>query len=157
MSPDRIDDFTTHGRRGEDATSPALGSAPRGWHLLAGLLFAPAAWILQTNVGQTIAAHSCFPHERPLTSPAWPWMTHALFALSAITLLIGIAGTVIASRNWQRTTPILQALAQHRPIARHAARDCFIARVGTISSCLFLFGLLAADMAALIVTPCGRG
>ena len=157
MSPDRIDDWTGHESHDGGPEPRVDAPTPGGWALLTGLLLAPAAWFLQTNLGQTIAAYSCFPHERPVSSPALPWMMHALIALSIITLLLGVAGTAVALRNWRRTAAMARALAQHRATTRHAARDCFIARVGTISSALFMFGLVAADMAALIVSPCGGG
>lgn len=157
MSPDRIDNWTENESRDGNPKPRVDAQTPGGWALLTGLLLAPAAWILQTNLGQTIAAYSCFPHERPVSSPALPWMMHALIALSIVTLLLGVIGTAVALRNWRCTSAMALALPQHRATTRRAARIRFIARVGMISSGLFMFGLVATDMAELIVSPCGGG
>lgn len=162
MTAERSDPpSTSTNAHGEVPSSNGDGGAyakrPGGWALLAGLLLAPAAWFMQTDVAQTLAAQICFPHERPVASPALPWLMPALVALSVVALVIGLIGFGIAWRNWRCTRELAAALAAHRRVGRNAARDCFLARVGTISSALFMFGLVAADAAMLIVSPCAGG
>jgi hypothetical protein len=70
-------------------------------------------------------------------------------------LVIGGAGGVIAWRNWRRTGQLASELKQQGSIDRNAARDAFIARAGALASALFMFALIATDLAWLLVSPCG--
>ena len=128
---------------------------PGGVSLTLGLVLAPAAWFLQTNLSQTIAAWGCFPHERPVNQPAMPWLPHGEVILALLALLMGGAGAAIAWRNGRRTSALASAVKEQSVIDRHTARDVFIARGGALASALFLFALIATDLAWLIVSPCG--
>jgi hypothetical protein len=128
---------------------------PGAVSLWLGLLLAPAAWFVQTNLAQTLAAWGCFPHERPVNQPAMHWLSHGEHILAWVALAIGIAGASIAWRNWRRTGVLASAAKEHATIDRHMARDTFIARAGALASALFLFALIATDLAWLIVSPCG--
>jgi hypothetical protein len=46
-------------------------------------------------------------------------------------------------------------MKEQSAIDRHTARDVFIARAGALASALFLFALIATDLAWLVVSPCG--
>jgi hypothetical protein len=128
---------------------------PSGVSLTLGLLLAPAAWFVQTNLAQTIAAWGCFPHERPVNAPAIPWLQHGELVLAFLALLMGVAGAAIAWRNWRRTAVFASAVKEQSAIDRHTARDVFIARAGALASALFVFALIATDLAWLVVSPCG--
>jgi hypothetical protein len=128
---------------------------PGGIALVLGLLLAPAAWIAQTTLAQMLAAWGCFPHERPVNAPAMPWLERGIVMLGLSALLLGVAGGVIAWRNWRRTGELASMLKEHGSIDRHAARDAFIARAGALTSALFVFALIATDLAWLLVSPCG--
>jgi hypothetical protein len=128
---------------------------PGGIALVLGLLLAPAAWIAQTTLAQMLAAWGCFPHERPVNAPAMPWLERGIVMLGLGALLLGVAGGVIAWRNWRRTGELASMLKEHGSIDRHAARDAFIARAGALASALFVFALIATDLAWLLVSPCG--
>ncbi|WP_240655972.1 hypothetical protein [Paraburkholderia phosphatilytica] len=174
MSPDRAD-HPGQGQPPRDVTSDVAANAaaaerkrgleaaaatpkhtrPSGWAVLIGLLLTPAAWFAQTNLAQTISAYACFPHGRPVAAPALPWLMHGLLTLSVLTFIAGAIGVTVGLRNWRRTAPLATAEARRTPPHRTAARDCFLARVGTISSCVFMFGLVASDMALMMVPPCG--
>ena len=125
--------------------------------LLAGLLAAPLAWFVQVGIIETLASESCFAHDEPLPQP---WLRGALTAIALVSVLcslVGIAGAALAWRN--------------RRIAATAARDAdakaasnrallrrmgFVTRVSLIAALLFVAGLAATDVAALIVSPCSR-
>jgi hypothetical protein len=128
---------------------------PGGISLAVGLLLAPAAWMVQTNLVQTIAAWSCFPHQHPVNAPALSWLEPGIVIVAALALLLGIAGGVIAIRNWRGTGQVASMLKEHESVDRHAARDAFLARAGALASALFVFALIATDLAWLLVSPCG--
>ncbi|WP_250517411.1 hypothetical protein [Caballeronia sp. INDeC2] len=128
---------------------------PGGIALVIGLLLAPAAWMAQTTLAQMLAAWGCFPHERPVDAPAMTWLEHGIVLLGLGALLLGVVGGVIAWRNWRRTGEIASMLKEQGSIDRHAARDVFIARAGALASALFVFALVATDLAWLLVSPCG--
>jgi hypothetical protein len=127
---------------------------PSGVSLTLGLLLAPAAWFVQTNLAQTIASWGCFPHERPVNQPAMSWLQHGELILALLALLMGVAGAAIAWRNWRRTAVFASAVKEQSAIDRHTARDVFIARAGALASALFVFALIATDLAWLVVSPC---
>ena len=128
---------------------------PSGVSLTLGLLLAPAAWFVQTNLAQTIASWGCFPYERPVDQPAMSWLQHGELILALLALLMGVAGAAIAWRNWRRTAVFASAVKEQSAIDRHTARDVFIARAGALASALFVFALIATDLAWLVVSPCG--
>ncbi|KXU93944.1 hypothetical protein CR51_28105 [Caballeronia megalochromosomata] len=131
------------------------GARPGGMSLTLGLLLAPGAWIVQTNLAQTIAAWGCFPRDRPVDRPAMPWLQHGEVIIALVALVLGMTGAVIAWRNWRRTGALASAMKERETIDRRIARDTFIARAGLLANALFLFALIATDLAGLIVSPCG--
>ena len=122
-------------------------------HLLAGLLIPPSAWLLQMVIAETLAAQSCYPSNEPLSAPAVPWMSPALVAISAVCLGAGVFGSVIAWRNVRKIRPkrwgALSGLNRRR-----AEIAWFLSRVALMCSALFLFALVATDVALAIVSPC---
>jgi hypothetical protein len=128
---------------------------PGGWALSAGLLLAPVAWLAQTNLAQMISAWGCFPHERPVSRPAMPWLEHGLLILALVALLMGLIGGIVSWRNWKRTGVLASEVKDKATIDRHVARDLFIARAGALGSALFIFALISTDLAWWLVSPCG--
>ncbi|TKC81462.1 hypothetical protein FAZ69_27975 [Trinickia terrae] len=132
--------------------------APRAVHhplgapaLLIGLLAAPLAWFVQIGIVEALAAQSCFAYDKPqldggLTANAWA---------GAVCLTIGLCGAAFALRNRRvavATAREAGARSNH-PLMR---RVSFITGVSLMSTLLFLAGLVATDIAGLIVSPCGR-
>lgn len=118
-------------------------------YALAGLLIAPLAWLLQVVIAETVAAQSCYPFDTPLSAPLVPWMRPALVVISAVCLAAGGFGGVIAWRNLRR-------LAREMRGARRKRTELvwFVSRVAAMCSALFLFALIATDVALAIVSPC---
>ena len=138
-----------------DQPHPPHTTHPRGWALVLGLLLAPGAWMLQTNVVQTMAAWGCFPHEHPVNAPALSWLESGIVIVGVCALLLGLIGSVIALRNWRLTGARAQALKEHGTVDRRATRELFLARAGALASALFVFALISTDLAWLLVSPCG--
>ena len=145
------------------AARPAAGTPParqrphrrRGGALmmLFGLLGAAAAWILQTEIGETLAAQACFPHRVALAAPQWSGLMPALDAMSIVALLIGIAGVLVARRGWHMTRATRPDSAPPGSDPG-TGRTRFLAMAGLMLSLLFLVGLVATGLAVLLVSPC---
>ena len=135
-----------------------MTTAPRDSHMsmpyvLAGLIAAPFAWLVQMTFAETFAAQACYPHDHPLGSPMVPWMRAALVALGALCLAAGAFGAWLAWRNHRRVTPLkLGGLSGER--RKRAELDWFFTRVALMSSIMFVFALIATDVALAIVSPC---
>ncbi len=121
--------------------------------MLAGLLLAPLAWVLQMMMVETLSAQSCYPFNQPLSAPSVAWMRPALVAVSALCLAAGVAGTLTAWRNVRRMGPSPPG-ASNAPRRTRAGVDRFLSRVAAMSGALFLFALVATDVALAIVSPC---
>lgn len=121
--------------------------------LTIGVLAAPSAWVLQICAGETLIAHTCFPHDLPLRVPLAPAVGWGVVGLSALTLVVGVIGTGIAWRNWRR---LMRAERRQTPEATDTKveGEAFVARVGLMASGLFLFALVATDVATGLVSAC---
>jgi hypothetical protein len=68
-------------------------------------------------------------------------------------LVVGVAGTALAWWNWRR----LKRAAHRQPSESPDTRvegQAFVARVGLMASGLFLFALVATDVATGLVSAC---
>lgn len=121
--------------------------------MLFGLLGAAAVWVLQTEIGETLAAQACFPHRTALAAPQWSWLMSALDVMSIVALLIGAAGVWVAWRGWRMTLAARTGPAA--PVSdTRTGRTRFLAMAGFMLSLLFLVGLIATGLAVLLVSPC---
>ncbi|NUX52916.1 hypothetical protein [Paraburkholderia youngii] len=135
-----------------------MTTVPRDSHIsmryvLIGLLAAPFAWLLQMMLAETLAAQACYPHDHPLGAPLVSWMRPAIVALGTVCLVAGAFGTWVAWRNLRRVAPLkLGGLNGER--RTRAELDWFLTHVAVMTSMLFLFALIATDVAVAIVSPC---
>jgi hypothetical protein len=126
-----------------------------GWRLTIAALATPLAWFAQMFLGEMLTAQVCSlsTPERPGAPPSW--MMPALLALSGACFVLGIAGVAVAWRTVVFTRT-LHGEARDTRARRVAELEWFLARVSVLSSVMFLFGLIATDLAVLVVSPCGR-
>ena len=122
-------------------------------YVLIGLLAAPLAWLLQVMLGETLAAQACYPYNHPLAAPLVSWLRPAIVALGTLCLIAGAYGTWVAWRNLRRVAPLKLAGLNGERRTR-AELDWFLTHVAIMCSSLFLFALIATDVAVAIVTPC---
>ncbi|MDR6411655.1 hypothetical protein ACTJLC_22705 [Paraburkholderia sp. 22099] len=122
-------------------------------HMLIGLLLAPFAWLAQMVTTEALAAQSCYPFDRPLSAPLVVWMRPALFTVSALCLAAGVFGTLTAWRTMRRIGPMQWGALSGKRRTR-AELDWFLSRIAAMCSALFLFALIATDVALAIVSPC---
>lgn len=130
------------------------GAPVSKWMLAIGVLAAPTAWLLLICAGETLIAHACFPHEVPLRLPLTPGVRWGFDGLSGVTFVVGAVGTWLAWRNLRRLTA---ARRRQRPETADTKveGEAFVARVGLMSSLLFLFALVATGIATRLVSACG--
>ncbi|MFM0006882.1 hypothetical protein PQR57_38695 [Paraburkholderia dipogonis] len=121
--------------------------------MLVGLLVPPCAWLAQMVITETLAAQSCYPFDQPLSSPALPWMRPALVAVSALCLAAGVFGALTARRNVRRLEAANEG-ASGGIGQRRSGLDAFLTRIAAMCSALFLFALIATDIALALVSPC---
>ncbi len=122
-------------------------------YMLGGLLVTPLAWLLQMLIAETLAAQTCYPFNRPLSAPIVPWMRPALIAISAVCMVAGGFGSLIAWRNLRKIGPKQWgSLAGER--RTRAELEWFLSHVAVMCSTLFLFALIATDVALAVVSPC---
>ncbi|WP_228982417.1 hypothetical protein [Paraburkholderia gardini] len=148
MSPAR-----THASSAAQSSTSAVTPRLRGSHALIGMLAAPFAWVMQMGITEAMAAHSCFPRNHPLTAPILPWLDAAILAVNFVCLVLGCLGAFVAWRNVRFVKRIRSGMPDHESDEKDLL-DGFLARVGVMCSTLFLFALIATDIAVLIVSPC---
>ncbi|WP_233849589.1 hypothetical protein [Paraburkholderia sp. HD33-4] len=143
-----------HGHRTENTDR---NQAPRFhvWRLLIATLATPLAWFAQMLIGEVLTAQSCALSDpnHPVTPPSW--VITALIALSAVCFVVGVAGIVVAWRTVAFTRAQLQQSLQGRA-HRVAELEAFLARIGVLSSAIFMFGLIVTSIAVAMVSWCGR-
>ncbi|PMS15306.1 hypothetical protein C0Z18_27890 [Trinickia dabaoshanensis] len=128
------------------------GSPVSAFALTMGALAAPGAWLAQTTIGETIVAQWCFPHDVQLRIPLGSRVAWSVVGMSAMWLLVGLVGTWLAWRNWR----LLHHARKVRPESTDTKveGEAFVARVALMASGLFLFALVATDVATSLVSAC---
>lgn len=132
-------------------TSDAGSISP--WRVFVAVLAAPAAWTLQVAIAEALAAQSCFPYDAPMRASYAGDALRALIGVSAAALLVGIAGTYLSWRYWRRLAS-RSPDGQGGPRGSPANGETFVARVGFLSSVVFLFALIATDIATALISSC---
>lgn len=127
---------------------------PSPWRLFAAVLAAPAAWTLQVCITEALVAQSCFPYNVPARAPYAGAALAAAIGVSVAALAVGAFGTWWAWRNWRRLARRVRASPPDAapPVV---SGEAFIAEIGFMASLLFLFALVATDIAAMLVSACG--
>ncbi|MGZ8218616.1 hypothetical protein [Methylomagnum sp.] len=92
------------------------------------------AWAVQLALGHGLASHACSPQSTHLSTPIWSPLGPVLAAISAAVLLVGLAASWVALRNWRK-------VRHERPGSRHhwleadEGRARFLAMWGLLTSC----------------------
>ena len=123
------------------------------WRVFAAILAAPAAWTLQVCIAEALVAQSCFPYDAPMRASYASVALRAVVGVSAAALLTGVAGTFLSWRNCRR---LAERVRDVPPRADETLLngEAFVAKVGFMSSLLFLFALVATDVAVALVSAC---
>jgi hypothetical protein len=121
--------------------------------LTIGVLATPAAWLFQICAGETVVSYACFPHNMPLRIPLAPAVGWGVVGMSGAMLIVGVLGTGLAWRNWRRLTRTRHCQTSSASDTK-VEGEAFVARVGLMASVLFLFALVATDIATALVSAC---
>jgi MFS family permease len=126
--------------------------------VLAGIVAAPLAWIIQICICEALASHACFPKEHPLSAPEITSLLRLVAAVSAGAFVIGSLGFVAAWTSWRTARKEHTDTGERDAtgLSERGRRMHFLALVGVLGSSVFLLGLLLTAMAAFVVSPCAR-
>ncbi|CAJ5338206.1 cytochrome c oxidase subunit I [Burkholderia pseudomallei] len=151
--------------------------------MLAGLVGAPALWMSQMLVSETLSSVACDPLGVPHALPQWPQFAGRLALFAALALLLGIACAALAWRGLRRsaaaapraardadaappgppapaspasprTTDRAPAHAPARDPLDAASKTRFIAVCGLLAGVGFALGLIFTGLAVIFVEPC---
>ena len=128
-------------------------SAPvRASRLWAGVLLAPAAWLVAELAGYYLAARSCEPVTGgvPMPGTVAPRVVQAV--LAGVLALVAVAGLVLAIGNRRALEP--HASASTGGTVRGRAH--FMAMAGVIASALFLLGIVLFGLPPFFVNACSQ-
>ncbi|WP_038738495.1 hypothetical protein [Burkholderia pseudomallei] len=90
--------------------------------MLAGLVGAPALWMSQMLVSETLSSVACDPLGVPHALPQWPQFAGRLALFAALALLLGIACAALAWRGLRRSAAAAPRTTDRAP-AHAPARD----------------------------------
>ncbi|MGA7814003.1 hypothetical protein [Caballeronia sp.] len=134
-------------------------SRARAHYLLAGLVAAPLAWIVQICTCEALTSQACFPMRQPLSEAALASLLHLISLVSGVCFVISSAGMAAAWVSWRATrrerTVGVGGIA-HGLLDSGEGRTRFLALVGVLGSSVFMLGLLLTAMAAFVVSPCAK-
>ena len=77
--------------------------------MLFGLAGTGAAWLLQTEFGETLTAQVCYRHEMASSLPRW--RMPSIHAVTGLAWVVGLMGVVVAAWNCRRTRTVPSRLA----------------------------------------------
>lgn len=143
--------------------------------MLAGLVGAPALWMSQMLVSETLSSVACDPLGVPHALPQWPQFAGRLALFAALALLLGIACAALAWRGLRRSAAASPRTTDRAPAhapARvpldaanrepnapgepddAASKTRFIAVCGLLAGVGFALGLIFTGLAVIFVEPC---
>lgn len=165
MTADRFNSRapSRHGsRRGADdrqsaADQPATRDGARqvsALQILIALLVTPLAWLAQVSIAEMVLGQQCVAGAPLFVVHAMAWTPLTVVVASAVCLIFGAFGTFVAWRNLWRTARIPWRSPSALKGTR-AERDWFLSRLCAMSSAMFILGLMATDVAMLVIAPCG--
>jgi hypothetical protein len=113
-----------------------------------GLFGAPAAWTAQLLLSEPIAAYACYPYRTPLPAPIWNGLPVMLTTISVVCLAVALLSGVAAWISWRQ-------FAKGRFAMADEDRNRFLAKIGAVSSFIFIVAIIFNICAVMLVPPCG--
>ena len=135
--------------------SDHMPSRPRLPALWFGLFGAPAAWTVMFMVSYAMSAHSCYPHDTPLSTPTLGGLRGLIAAVMMGAIVVAAAAGAVALAAWRATNDEVPGIEGAR--ASHEVRAHWMALGGMLVSILFLFLIALSGVPVLMVPPCSYG
>lgn len=122
---------------------------------LLALFGAPLFWVAQMSLSEPLAAYACYPHQVPLPAPLWADLSVILAMISLICLAGGLLSGYVAWTLWRQASPRpgVTGAGEHA-LDVDGGQTRFLARLGTMSSFVFIVAILFTGCAVLLVPPC---
>jgi hypothetical protein len=137
----------------EASVSQSSAQRVSGSQILIALLLAPLAWLAQVAIAEIVLGGPCTVGGPLFVVHAMPWTPATVAVASLVCLVFGSAGALVAWRNLWRTKRIPWRFPSALRGTR-AERDWFLSRICAMSSTMFMLGLIATDIAMLVIAPC---
>ena len=120
---------------------------------LIALLLAPLAWLAQLGIAGQVLGQACLADRSFFVAHSMPRTPLTVAIASLVCLFFATCGALLAWRNLWRTARIPWRFPAGFKGTR-AERDWFLSRVCALSSTMFVLGLLATDLAMVLMSPC---
>lgn len=125
------------------------------YRTLLALFGAPTSWVGQMSLSEPLAAYACYPHQVPLPAPLWADLSVILAMISLICLAGGLLSGYVAWTLWRQASPRPRVTgAGEHALDVDGGQTRFLARLGTMSSFVFIVAILFTGCAVLLVPPC---
>jgi len=120
-----------------------------------GLFAAPAAWALQLISNYALLAHSCYPRNTPLSSPAFGGTRAVAIIVSVVLLIVAALTLVLAIRSWRATKRSGTHTSDgDASTSIGEGRVRFMAQAGVLVSGIFVYGVVMAALPLLSMSTC---
>jgi len=113
---------------------------------LLALFGAPAAWITQMLLSESLTAHACYPYQTPLSAPLWTDLPVILAAISIVCLTLNFTSGYAAWNLWQQSNLRFTKI--------DGGQSHFLAMLGIMSNFVFFVAILFTSCAILLVPLC---
>jgi hypothetical protein len=124
------------------------------WRLLFGMLASAFAWFALMAAGEVLTANVCALSDAAHPQGPPSWAMPVLGAVTAACFALAIAGGFVSWRNLA-----LMRKKRRQPLQGRARRvaelEWFVAKIGALSSAIFMFGMIATGLAVAMLSPCG--
>jgi hypothetical protein len=123
--------------------------------MLFAVVGAAAAWSVQLLVDYGLAAHRCYPADRPVTSASVPggWVHPLLAGLNIAAIVAAILSMLAARTIWNRTKDEHNS-SPHQLLTAGERRTRFLAMVGQLAGLGFVIAILFDTVAIYMVPRC---
>ncbi|WP_246247050.1 hypothetical protein [Candidatus Methylobacter favarea] len=122
---------------------------------LTALFGAPLLWVVQMSLSEALAAYACYPHQAPLAAPVWSSLVLMLAGISLICLIGALLSGFTAWSLWRQAEQERKFPGTDKNrLADAQGRRRFLARLGMMSSLLFIIATLFTGCAIIFVSPC---
>jgi hypothetical protein len=118
-----------------------------------GLFGAPAAWLAQFFLSESLTAHACYPNQVPLSAPIWESLSAILIVINIACLAAALLSGFVAWSSWWQFEDRLAGSAK-RAIEPEGNRNRFLINLSLMSSFIFIVATLFNICAVFLVSPC---